>query len=167
MQANHEHGPTLTFRPLRLRDSHSLAMWRYEGAYAFYDFGRVIIRVTALLQPLLGYLGAGYYAVEHAPGDVVGVFSFHKQGSTVTIGLGMRPDLTGRGGGLDFVRAGLAFGRQRYKPAVFRLTVATFNRRAIRVYERAGFVAGGCFMQHTRGGLTEFLEMTRPAAESS
>ena len=167
METNPESMPSLTFRPLRLRDARAMAMWRYEGAYALYNFGEVIPRVVALLQPFLKYFGAGYYAVEYAPGDLAGVFSFYRQGSTVTIGLGMRPDLTGRGCGLEFVRAGLAFGRAHYAPAAFRLTVATFNRRAIRVYERAGFVAGGRFIQQTRGGLLEYMEMTRPAAEST
>ena len=55
------------------------------------------------------------------------------------VGLGMRPDLTGRGLGEEFVHAGLRFARETYSPPAFRLTVATFNQRAIRVYERAGF----------------------------
>ena len=57
------------------------------------------------------------------------------------VGLGMRPDLTGRGFGEDFLRAGLRLARETYSPQAFRLTVATFNRRAIRVYEKAGFRA--------------------------
>lgn len=165
MEAKRQSSDKLTFRPLRLRDAHSMAMWRYEGAYAFYNFGQIAPRAVALFQPVLKYFSAGYYAVERSPGDLVGIFSFHKQASTVTIGLGMRPDLTGQGGGLDFVRAGLAFGREQYAPDVFRLTVAAFNRRAIRVYERAGFVFSRRFIQHINGGPVEFLEMTRPAAE--
>ena len=138
-------------------------MWQYDGVYAFYNFGQFGPRAVALFQPILRYIGAGYYAVEQAPDELVGVFSFHKQGSTVTIGLGMRPTLTGRGSGFEFVRAGLGFGRNLYAPEVFRLTVAIFNRRAIRVYERAGFIPGRRFIQHAHGRPQEFMEMTRPA----
>jgi [ribosomal protein S18]-alanine N-acetyltransferase len=166
MEPKLESTSSLRLRPLRLRDARAMARWRYNGAYAFYNFGQVAPRLLALFQPLLRYIGAGYYAVEGAPGDLVGVFSFHKQASTVTIGLGMRPDLTGQGGGLEFVRAGLAFGREQYAPEVFRLTVASFNRRAIRVYERAGFVSGRRFIQPTNRGPQEFIEMTRPASVS-
>jgi [ribosomal protein S18]-alanine N-acetyltransferase len=41
--------------------------------------------------------------------------------------------------GLAYLQAGLAFATQRFTPRRFRLSVATFNERAIRVYERAGF----------------------------
>ncbi len=33
---------------------------------------------------------------------------------TVDIGLGMRPDITGNGFGLQFVNAGLAFSEEKY-----------------------------------------------------
>jgi ribosomal-protein-alanine N-acetyltransferase len=70
----------------------------------------------------------------------------------------MRPDLTGRGLGEDFVRAGLRFARETYSPPAFRLTVASFNRRAIRVYQSAGFEAVETF-----GGTKEWLLMKRKA----
>ena len=37
--------------------------------------------------------------------------------------------------------------------------MATFNRRAITVYERAGFVAVRTHIHRTNGGEWEFLEM--------
>ena len=78
-------------------------------------------------------------------------------------GLGLRPDLTGRGLGLAYLSAGLVFAGQRFKPSRFRLSVATFNERAIRVYERAGFTPSRTFDHATNGSIHRFLEMTRPA----
>ena len=51
----------------------------------------------------------------------------------------MRPDLTGRGLGLEFFLAGLAFAHERYRRSTRASDVAAFNERARRVYERAAF----------------------------
>jgi [ribosomal protein S18]-alanine N-acetyltransferase len=77
--------------------------------------------------------------------------------------LGLRPDRTGQGLGGRFLEAGLAYGRAHFEPKHFVLAVATFNRRAITVYERAGFTAVRVYMHSTNGGEWEFVEMRRPA----
>jgi ribosomal-protein-alanine N-acetyltransferase len=81
----------------------------------------------------------------------------------VVIGLGLRPDCTGKGLGQAFVEAGLEYAKQKFDPATFRLSVATFNRRAIRVYEKVGFKPDGVFMNETNDGQYEFLRMVRGA----
>jgi [ribosomal protein S18]-alanine N-acetyltransferase len=48
-------------------------------------------------------------------------------------------------------------------PEVFRLAVATFNERAIKVYEGVGFVQGRIYRHETNGWVYEFLEMERCA----
>lgn len=94
--------------------------------------------------------------------ELVGFLAYKRiNEETVEIGLGLRPDLTGKGIGLAFVRAGVAFAQTRFSVKRVSLRVATFNQRAIRVYERAGFVRGGIFMQWTNGGEYEFLHMIR------
>ena len=105
-----------------------------------------------------------YFAVEDQAGELVGYFSFkRKDARTVQIGLGLRPEHTGRGLGAAFLQAGLDYARTRFQPEQFVLSVATFNKRAITVYERAGFTATRVFMHSTNGGEWEFVEMQRPA----
>jgi ribosomal-protein-alanine N-acetyltransferase len=104
-----------------------------------------------------------YYAAIDEQSNLIGFFTFTRCGDAVEVGLGLRPDLTGGGLGLNYVEAGLTFGRSLFGPTNFKLKVAAFNRRAIRVYERAGFRPVRTFMQSTNGGEYEFLEMVRKA----
>ncbi len=75
----------------------------------------------------------------------------------------MRPDLIGCGLGQTFLRAGLDFALQQFAPRCFALCVATFDRRAIRVYSRAGFAPCQLFTQTTNGGQYKLIEMIRRA----
>ena len=66
------------------------------------------------------------------------------------IGLGIRPNLTGHGKGSGFVEAVLDFANKTYSPDRLRVTIADFNRRAQRVWEKAGFHV----VQKFQGGWT-------------
>ena len=154
---------SFVFRPLRWRDARVVASWHYAEPYTFYDLGLAPLLAHVVLHRLFALGALGYYGVWNEQEALVGVFSYYREGRTVEIGLALRPDLTGRRLGLEFLRAGLAFGRQLFAPTVFRLDVATFNQRAIRVYERAGFASGKRFVKQTHKGPIEFMEMTRLA----
>ncbi|MDQ6662067.1 MAG: GNAT family N-acetyltransferase, partial [Chloroflexota bacterium] len=119
-----------------------------------------------------------YYAVRNEHSELLGFFSFgtsaqpwssnepsiYTDNKTVTIGLGMRPDLTGKGSGLAFVNAGLNFAQQQFQPNAFRLYVLTFNERAIRVYEKARFRRVRAMEIENSYGKRKFVEMEREAS---
>jgi [ribosomal protein S18]-alanine N-acetyltransferase len=154
---------SLRFKSLRWNDARAISRWRYEGIYAFYDQEALPMLSLALFRPLLRALGLEAFIVLDDASERIGIFTFTQRGNAIEIGLAMRPDLTGRGMGLDFVEAGLDFARARYAPTRFTLDVATFNERARRVYERAGFKPLETFTRRINGGLHEFLAMYRPA----
>lgn len=62
-----------------------------------------------------------------------------------------------------FLLASLEFARSRFSPDSFTLCVATFNERAILVYERAGFTRDTVYRHNTNGGEYLFLSMAREA----
>lgn len=74
----------------------------------------------------------------------------------------MRPDLTGRGLGREVIAAGLAYARARFAPLAFRVTVASFNTRALRVVESLGFERVGSFEANTDGTSFEVLVRLEP-----
>jgi ribosomal-protein-alanine N-acetyltransferase len=148
-------------RPMDELEAQQIAAWRYEPPYSFYDADAD----AGDLALLLGRESReGRYFSAFSDDALVGFYEFVSDGNDVIIGLGLRPDLTGRGLGLTFVEAGMAFARERFRPSRFRLSVATFNERAIRVYERAGFLPLRTYDRETNGAVHPFLEMTCPAS---
>lgn len=142
-------------------DAEAVARWHYPEPFSFYDWPADEDDLAELLDP--DRRGEAYYVVEDEGGELVGHFSFRPEGRTLVIGLGLRPDLTGLGLGGGFLAAGLDYGRERFEPEGFSLAVATFNERAIKVYERSGFVRARVYMHRTNGADWEFVEMRRSA----
>ena len=126
-----------------------LAEWRYEPPYDFYNGDE---------EPVLN--PERFFEARDEEGDLVGFYYFERKGDALEYGLGLRPDRTGRGHGLDFFRVGLEFARERFQPQRIILAVAAFNERAVKVYERAGFrVTGRHVRQFERWGEVEFIDM--------
>ncbi len=152
------------FHLLNLRDAIAASRWRYTGEYAMYDLGLAPLLVAVSLRgPIAALTGVSYYAVTTEQDGLVGVFSLTKRGADVEIGVGLRPDLTGRGLGLPYLLQGLELARRRYHPRTFSLQVATFNQRAITVYERAGFLPGRVTPFMYKGQPYEEMRMNRAA----
>jgi [ribosomal protein S18]-alanine N-acetyltransferase len=149
-----------TFKKRAEEDAHQIASWHYPPPYDFYDMDQDPEDLAELLDPQTWQ--EPNYSVFNEENELVGFFDFKPDGQTVEVGLGLRPDLTGRGLGRAFITAGLTFGQELFSVEVWSLRVATFNTRAIRLYEHAGFTRLNTFLQHTNGGEYEFLRMVRP-----
>jgi ribosomal-protein-alanine N-acetyltransferase len=151
----------LRFEPMTQEEAAAIADWHYAPPYDFYD-ARTDEGDLALLLSAEHRAGQMFAARNHS-GELIGFITCGREDDAIVVGLGLRPDLTGRGLGGLFVTAGLDFAQKRFRPRRFKLTVATFNERAIKVYERAGFVRTRTFDHSTNGGVFPFLEMERPA----
>jgi ribosomal-protein-alanine N-acetyltransferase len=123
-----------------------ISTWRYDAPYDVYDMSRV--DPDELLDPEVGC-----HAVM-AGSRLIGFRSFGPDGqvpgweyddSALDTGGGLRPELTGHGLGRAVISAGLAFGRARFAPVAFRVTVASFNARALHTVESLGFERVGSF----------------------
>ena len=146
------------FAAMSQEDAEAIAEWHYPAPFSFYDASADPNDLAELLDPALR--GAGYESVRNESGDLVGFFQFKQnRPDAIEIGLGLRPDLTGCGLGGAFLEAGLRRARARFGPTRIVLSVATFNRRAVTVYKRAGFAAVRTYTHSTNGGEWEFLEM--------
>ena len=152
----------LNLQTMTLAAANAIRSWRYPPPYDFYDLDADPDDLAEFFDDR-EWPGAYYAALDHF-GDLVGFFIFDRKGRTATVGLGMRPDLTGRGLGTQFVAAGLEYGAQELGIESYIVEVATFNHRAINVYRRLRFRPREEFQQSTNGGgVHSFVRMVGPA----
>lgn len=111
--------------------------------------------VTDEKNNLLGYYCFG----ESAQVPVGNQFGVYNDKDITDIGLAIKPNLCGQGLGFHFLSNGLAFAQKRFSVKRFRLTVASFNKRAIKVYEKVGFKKINYFKRISENGEMEFWVM--------
>jgi RimJ/RimL family protein N-acetyltransferase len=135
--------------------------WHYEPPWDFYDMASDPEDEAALRDPARSHHRR---AVLGEDGDLEAFWYFDWHDDVVEVGIGLRPDLTGRGLGESFLRAQLDYASEHWQPATFRLFVTAWNERATRLYERLGFRE---VARETRRfelvGEHEFIRMERPA----
>ena len=156
-------------QPIAQGDALQLANWRYPFPYSLYDLSPEKIQV--LLNPKLRY-----HVVFDEHESLVGYCCFGEDArvpgcdygpgepDVLDVGLGLRPDLTGKGLGRSFIAAVLDFAEEAFSPSRFRVTVADFNRRSVRAFENVGFRATRRSVRRNDG--MPFLQLERPSSHS-
>ena len=119
----------LTFAPMTEEDARAIQAWRYEREYAIYnmepDDPEGIAELLDRRSPyyaardeqsgLVGYVVFGVSAGIHFPAPP----ALYDQDGAILVGLGLRPDLTGKGLGLAFVQAAWPLPVSSLRPAPF------------------------------------------------
>ncbi|MCO7125878.1 GNAT family N-acetyltransferase [Sporolactobacillus shoreicorticis] len=148
-----------TFKPMSDQEARAIADWHYEAPYSFYDFRNDEEDLGELLDSKARQ--GIYYSVYDTQNSLIGFFCFEKKEETVEVGLGMRPDLTGKRLGQAFIQAGLNFAEEKFNPSIFSLSVAIFNERALKLYKRIGFKIMDQVTQKSNDGVYSFYNMMR------
>ena len=136
--------------------------WHYSDMYSFYDMQNDPEDFEEIITPRLR--ANKYYQILDDKDELVGYFWLERLSEEkVEVGLGLRPDLTGRGLGLNFVKEIEAFIQNNFNYELIILSVASFNKRAIKVYQRAGFKIDGSKLQKSNDGVYEFINLSKTA----
>jgi [ribosomal protein S18]-alanine N-acetyltransferase len=156
----------LFIKEMSKKDARKISSWRYEPPYAIYSMNCSAECISELLS-------SSYYAVKDKAEELIGFYCFgqaaqvpagnvhgaYEDKNFIDIGLGMRPDLCGKGRGYEFLIKEIEFANALYGEDKLRLTVAEFNKRAVRLYEKAGFKTMMDFNRTNDKGTTKFLVM--------
>lgn len=147
-------------------DADDISTWKYQKPYSIYDMDGSDELKSELMngsyysayinEDLYGYFCFGRSAQVPA-GNSVGAYS---DKGYLDVGLGMKPKFCDKGMGKIFFEEGLKFALEEFSQNRFRLTVATFNKRAIKVYEKIGFKRNSItFVNESNKDRVEFIIM--------
>lgn len=156
---------TFYSRKMNGMDAAEILLWHYEEPYDFYNMDNSDETLSELLDGsyYVVYSGDdrlfGYYCKGNSAQVPAGNASGAYLDACLDIGLGMKPNMTGTGRGSSFFSFILdSLVKEKEGQASFRLTVATFNKRAMALYSKLGFERKITFEQNG----VEFVTMVKP-----
>lgn len=137
-------------KPLEANNGREILNWRYPYSYNIYNFqGDIENGLENLLAP-----DHAFFAILNLQGVLEGYCSFGADGQVpggnysavaLDIGMGIRPDLIGKGNGKFYAQAVVEYGIEHFRPELLRVTIADFNQQAQRVWRKLGFEAAKAF----------------------
>ena len=137
--------------------------WRYDPPYDFYNNELNSDSMKEMLEDSYSFVLdqndslVGFFCIGGSAQVPVGrQFGAYSE-ALADIGIGMKPELTGKGYGAIFFSFVLEHVQDIFKGVPIRLTVAKFNQRAIHLYEKFGFVQRAEFNKDT----TAFITMVK------
>lgn len=142
-------------------EAKTVCNWHYEGDYSCYDlppYEEMKAKNMSFCNPAKARNFHCYY-----DGDLfVGFTNLVEKVQEVFLGIGVHPDHCGKGYGTAIVKEACRISKELYPSKPICLEVRTWNKRAIRCYEKAGFVIDGePFEQRTYSGTGIFYRMIR------
>lgn len=136
--------------------------WHYDGQYSFYDMKNDQEDYNEIITPELR--SDHYFQVLNENGQLTAFFCLdpiEKEPSQVEVGLGMAPELTGHGRGITLMKIIQDFVEQKQQYKKIILSVAEFNQRAQKVYQKAGYRVTGTEDIASNGGTYKFILMAK------
>lgn len=141
-----------------------IANWEYKKPYDIYNINGDEETIKEIIKD-------EYYLYSYND-NIIGFFCYgksarvpndnnyiYKNENYLDIGIGMNPKLCGKGKGLDFFKKAVETAYEFYEKKKYRLTVAKFNKRAIKVYNKYGFVKEKEFKKNINSSSTNFITM--------
>ena len=156
----------LHIEKMTVSQARHILTWKYDKPYDFYNNEETDEALEEMLD-------GSYYALLNKQNDVVGFFCIGKNAQVpighqfgvyvdnfVDMGLGMNPNLVGKGHGTAFCTYIIQIIEKQYVGKPIRLTVAKFNKRAIHLYEKLGFVKVAEFTSNSIDFMTMIKKQT-------
>ncbi len=142
-----------------------IANWEYQSPYDIYNMDGKKEAIEKILSNdyyiysyediLIGYFCFGEAAI--VPNNNKEIY---EDEDYLDVGIGLNPQFCNSGRGYNFFSKAIKVGRELFEQKKFRLTVAQFNKRAIKVYKKYGFRENNSFEVKQSDKIVEFITMT-------
>ncbi|WP_138496377.1 GNAT family N-acetyltransferase [Paenibacillus pinistramenti] len=166
---NQQSGYSFQVVPMEEHHGAEICAWKYEPPYNIYgwlpweqmkelgvEFGDPQIRREQ------------YVSLLDEQGELCGFAQYFPMVGVIRLGIGMKPERCGHGRGAAFVGAIVKEAVRRFPEHEIDLEVLTWNNRAIRAYQKAGFSITDLYERQTPSGMKPFYCMVyQPSGSTS
>ena len=133
--------------------------WKYEGEYSVYNaepYEEQKKKGFGFANP------QNHFYSFYDEKKLIGFINLYEEKTEVFFGLGVKPEECGKGYGSQMTETACKISRRLFPGKPLYLEVRTWNQRAVRCYEKAGFhIAGEPIRQTTSAGEGVFYHMIR------
>nr|WP_297703937.1 GNAT family N-acetyltransferase [uncultured Butyrivibrio sp.] len=135
-----------------------ISNWKYDGEYAIYN----TLSYSEQIKAHRGFANpSNNYFSFYDDGKLIGYVNFVNAETEVRFGIGVKPECCNRGYGQEICKMAITLSNQLFVGKPLCLEVRTWNTRAVRCYEKAGFhVIGNPVRKTTPIGEGDFFRMT-------
>lgn len=117
----------------------NIIAWRYEGDYSEYNmdsYEELKSRGASILKPEK----RKNYLCYFDNGELIGYTNVtKKENGDLFLGIGLSPKFCGKGLGEEILRNSISEAKKIYPNSKISLQVRSWNKRAIKCYEKVGF----------------------------
>ena len=135
-----------------------ISTWNYSDEYSIYNLP-TIEKMKELNYSIVNKDNYKNYLCYISNNEVIAYIHFKEINDRIYFGIGLKPVLCGKGYGNYFLSDGLNYIKEKYNKNIY-LEVRSWNIRAIKAYEKVGFIIKDKYEKQDRFGKTsEYAEM--------
>ncbi len=151
----------MKIRLLTDEDKKEICSWKYEGEYAIYNlpsYEQLKNAQSGFMNPQKEH----QYRVFLIDNKVIGYINLAEKDTEVFVGIGVHPEFCNKGYGKEILREAVSISAELYPHKILCLEVRSWNKRAIKCYQSAGFtIDGEAYEKITPIGKGEFYRMIK------
>lgn len=153
---------TMKLRMTDFTETHAkeICGWKYDGEYSIYNYPEWDKVCTEKWGIAIEEKRKNEFKAVIDDGNrLCGYIRLVNKNEHVLVGVGLKPSLCGQGLGKELMEMVKQQCKKAWPGRKIALEVRSFNKRAIKCYERAGFVQVDSYEKDTPIGFGEFARM--------